>query len=232
MRLLRAPFDRVGWTAQAGEDLEWPALRATLIRTLGLAGDTAVIGKARALFAAHPARPIDPAIRGAVLDVVGRHAAAATYERLLALLREATAVEQRWEFQSALRSVADPALRERWWSLLLGDELPPGEAIYNLRHAGASSDSPEAAWQFLKANLARVYAKASLRGRAYVLPEASVSFSDAAAADELLQLTRQHLDSGAYYQAEKAADAIRLAAAVKARQKRALIAWTRARSAQ
>ncbi|TAN53511.1 MAG: M1 family peptidase [Betaproteobacteria bacterium] len=229
VRILRPPLARIGWSAQPGEDSEWPTLRAALIRALGLAGDPEVVREARALFAAHATQPIKPAIRGAVLDVVGRHADAATFERLLGLLRGATAVEHRWEFQSALRHATDPALRLRWWNLLLEGELPPGEATYNLQFAGASSDSAEEAWQFLLANLARVYAKASPRGRSYVLPEAASAFSDASRADELIRLTRQHLDAGALYQAEKAADAIRLAAAVKARQGKALRDWVAAR---
>jgi aminopeptidase N len=232
MRLLREPLGRIGWSARPGEDSEWPVLRSVLIRALGLAGDPGVLRHARALFAARAVTPMDPAIRGAVLDVVGRHADATTFDRLLELLREATAVERRWEFQSALRHVADSRLRQRWWGLLLGDELPPGEAMYNLRNAGASSDGPEAAWQFLLGNLEKAYAKASPRGRAYLLPEAAVSFSDASRADELMRLTRQHLDAGALYQAEKAADVIWLAAAVKVRQGKALLDWVAARGGE
>ncbi|OGA17631.1 MAG: hypothetical protein A3I63_03760 [Betaproteobacteria bacterium RIFCSPLOWO2_02_FULL_66_14] len=225
VRVLREPLAQIGWSATAGEDSERPRLRFALIKALGLAGDAAVLREARARFASQATNPIDPSIRGAVLDVVGRHADAATFDRLLAMLRESTATERRWEYQSALRHVADPVLRLRWWTLLLGGEMPPGEAMYNLQHAGADSDSPEALWQFLKENLAAVYAKASPRGRAYLLPEAALAFSDEAYADELLRLTRQHLDAGALYQAEKAADAIRLAAAVKAKQAKTLVHW-------
>lgn len=227
--LLREPFARVGWTALPGEDPDWPSLRATLIRSLGLAGDAALRTEARKRFESHATQPLDPAIRAAVLDVVGRGADAETFDRLLAMQRETTAVERRWELQSALRHVSDPVLRLRWWSLLLGDELPPGETIYNLRQAGNDSDSPEAAWQFLLANLEKVYAKASPRGRAYVLPEAASVFADSARADELIELTRLHLDAGARYQAEKSADAIRLAAAVKARHAPTLSEWVRSR---
>jgi len=62
-----------------------------------------------------------------------------------------------------------------------------------------------------------------------MLPEAARAFSDEAYADELMHLTRQHLDAGALYQAEKAADAIRLAAAVKAKQAKTLAHWVRSR---
>jgi hypothetical protein len=68
------------------------------------------------------------------------------------------------------------------------------------------------AWQFVRANLPAILAKASPHGRAYVLPEAAAPAAEAARADELIALTRANLEPGAYYQAEKTADWIQLKA--------------------
>ncbi len=228
-QVLAAPFARAGWDARAGEDADTPALRRSLIEALGRFGDQKVIAEARARFAARQAAPIDPAIRPAVLNIVGQHADPQAFDALLEMMRDATDVETKWQAQTALRHVADPKLQRRWMELLLGDVMTPGEAVYNLNHIGQDSDRPEPAWQFVRANLGAIYAKASPRERVHVLPEAAMAFADTARADEVIELTKAHLDPTAYYQAEKAADWIRLKAAVKAREAHRLTAWVRAR---
>src|SRR5439155_4007 len=87
----------------------------------------------------------------------------------------------------------------------------------------------ELGWRFVLEHLPAVLAKASARGRLHVLPHAASAFSDAARADELIALTRTHLDAAALYQAEKAADWLRLKAAVKAREARRAVGWAQAR---
>jgi len=221
------PFGRAGWDAAPGENADTPGLRGSLIEALGLAGDEKIVREARARFAARESKTIDPAIRPAVLNVVGRHADQAAFDALLGMMRSATDVESKWQAQSALRHVAEPKLQRRWMELLLSDELPPGEAVWNLNHVAQQSEDPEPAWQFVRANLAKVYAKASPRGRVYVLPESATPFADTTRADELLELTKANLDGGALYQAEKVADWIRLKATVKAREKERIVQWAK-----
>ena len=225
--ILSRPFAKAGWDPRQGEDADVPALRRLLIEALGRAGDQKVVTEAQARFAAREARAIDPAIRPAVLNVVGRHADPAGFDSLLSLMRGATDVESKWQAQSALRQVADVKLQRRWMELLMTDELPPEEAVWNLNHVASESEKPELAWQFIRTNLDKVYAKASPRGRVHVLPEAALAFADAARADELMQLTKAHLDAGALYEAEKVADWIRLKAAVKAREQQRIVAWVK-----
>ena len=223
--VLEKPFRKAGWDAAPGEDVDMPMLRRSLIDALGRVGDEKIVREAQFRFSARTAKAIDPSIRPAVLNVVGRHADPAAFDALLSMMRTATDVESKWQAQSALRSVADSRLQRRWMELLMGDELPPGEAVWNLNRVSNESDNPELAWQFVRANLAAVYAKASPRGRVYVLPDTAAPFSDAARADELIQLTKAHLDAGALYQAEKVADWIRLKAAVKAREQQRIVQW-------
>ena len=160
-----------------------------------------------------------------MLSVVGRHADAATFDALLEMMLGATETEDKWQLQGALREVADRDLVERMMALLLSDALPPGDAIYNLCRLGAENGRADQVWQFIKANLAAVYAKSTPHGKAMVLPTAAAPFSEAARADELLALTRANLDATALYQAEKTADWIRLKAAVKARDERRAVLW-------
>jgi aminopeptidase N len=227
-RVLGKPFARVGWSAQPNEGADRALLRRLLVDALGRAGDAATVREAQARFAARESKPIDAAVRPALLNVVGRYADEAQFEALLRSVRSATDAEIKAELRSALRHVSDPGRLRRWLGLLLAtDELPPGDAVYDISRSGQDSGRNDLAWQFVRANLPAILAKGSPRGRAYVLPEAAAPAADAVRADELIALTRANLEPGAYYQAEKTADWIRLKAQVKAREMRRAVRWAR-----
>jgi aminopeptidase N len=226
IELLRAPFARLGWDAKPGESEELAALRSSLVSALGRAGDPAVVAEARARFAARAARPLDAALRAAILNVVGRHADEAAFEALLAGLRGSTDIEQRWQYLGALRQVSTPALTRRWLELALrGDVLRQPEVAFNIQRTGADSGNSAFVWEFVRANLPAIYAKASPRGRGFVLPEAASPFADEKIADELIALTRAQLAPDAQYQAEKTAELIRLKAQVRAREAGRIARW-------
>src|SRR6266851_6808185 len=86
-RLLETPFASVGWDPRPGEPADAALLRRSLIEALGRAGHEAVVGEAQSRFAARAERPIDPAIRPAVLNVVVRYADQPTFEALLERMR-------------------------------------------------------------------------------------------------------------------------------------------------
>jgi aminopeptidase N len=227
VKVLEKPFARVGWDARPGEPPDIGALRRSLIDALGRAGYRPVVQEAQARFAASARKPIDPAIRPAVLGVVGRYADEATYTALLESMRTATEVEDKSQALSALRQMRDPRLVQRLMELTLTDELPPEEAVFSLTHLRGGPAQTEQGWRFVLAHLAEVLAKASPRGRTYVLPGAASEFNDPARADELLALTRKHLEPAALYAAERTADWIRLKAAVKRREAARALDWAR-----
>jgi aminopeptidase N len=229
-QLLQKPFSRIGWDRRPGESTDIQLVRRSLIEALGRAGDKAVVQEAQARFAARAGKPLDPSIRIAVLNVVGRYADEPTYRALLRRVRNATDENAKRETLSALRRMQDPGLLRQLMELMLTDELPPSDAVFNLTHAGGDSGQVELGWRFVLARLPDVLARASERGRIYVLPNSASGFSDAPRADELLAVTRTHLDTTALYQAEKAADWIRLKAAVKEREAARVVAWARAHS--
>jgi aminopeptidase N len=228
--VLEKPFARVGWDARRGEALDVRPLRRSLIDALGRSGDRAVVREAQARFAARQREPIDAAIQSAVLNVAGRYADEAMFKALLQRMRTATDVEDKSDAQSALRQIQDPRLLGQLMELMMTDELPPGEAVFNLTHIGSEGGQVELSWQFVLSRLPDILAKASPRGRPLVLPDAASGFSDAARASELISLTRAHLETPALYQAEKAADWIRLKATVKKREAARAVGWARAHS--
>ena len=227
-RVLRRPFARIGWDARPGEAPDTPQVRRLLIEALGRAGDAATVREAQARFAARASRPLDATVRPALLNVVGRHADAATFDALVGWLRSATDAEIKLELRTALRHLGGREQLRRWLDLLLAtDELPPAEAVYDISHSSQDSGQGDLVWEFVRANLPALLAKASPRGRSYLLPETAARSADAARADELVALTRKHLPAGAYYQAEKTADWIRLRAQVKAREAPRALHWAR-----
>jgi aminopeptidase N len=229
-RLLQRPFARVGWDHRPKESEDTGLLRRSLIDALGRADDPDVVQEAKARFAERRTKPIDPAIRPAVLNVVGRHADEADFDALLAMMRSATDVADRWEAEDALRRVRNPRLVERLMGFLFTTRtLPPDEAVFNLARAGADSGQKDLAWQFVLDRLPAILAKTSARGRVHVLPRAAMPFNDAVRADGLLALQRANLDATALYEAEKAAEWIRLKSAVRTRESRRAVAWAKSR---
>jgi aminopeptidase N len=228
VRVLEKPFARIGWDARPGEPADARPLRRSLIGALGRAGYGPVVREAQARFAARGTRPIDAAIRPAVFDIVGFYADEAAYRALLASVRTATDAELKWEALSGLRQIRDPKLAQQVMELMLSDELPPADAVYNLTHLDGGPAQIEQGWRFVVAHLPAILAKASPRGRPYVLPGAASGSTDPARADELIALTKQHLAPEALYQAEKTASWIRLKAAVKAREAKRAAEWARA----
>jgi aminopeptidase N len=227
-RVLRKPLARVGWDARPGEPADDALTRRQLIEALGRAGEADTLREARARFAARASKPIEAALRPALLNVVARHADEATFDAIVQWLRSATDADVKNDLRVALRSVSQPERLRRWLErLLVTDELAPGDAVYDITRSGQDSGQGEVTWQFVRANLPALLAKASPRGRAWVLPEAAQPSADAARADELVALTKQHLDSGAYYLAEKSADWIRLRAQVKSREAPRALRWAR-----
>src|SRR5258708_13578862 len=133
-------------------------------------------------------------------------------------MRGATDMTDKWEVQSALREVRDPRLLRRLMELMLTDELPPSDAVFNLTRIGDDSGRVELGWRFVLEHLPAILAKASPRGRPYVLPDAALAFTDAARADELMALTRATLDATALFPAERTADWILLKIPVNTRE--------------
>src|SRR5258706_12411681 len=105
-------------------------------------------------------------------------------------MRSAIDVADKWEAQSALRQVRDPGLLRRLMELMLTDELPPSDAVFNLTHIGEDNGRVELGWRFVLEPLPAILAKASPRGPPHVLPHAASAFTDAARAGELVALTR------------------------------------------
>jgi aminopeptidase N len=222
-RALLAPeLGAVGWLPRAGEDSETEALRSSLIRQLARFDDPETIVRARALFDADEAgrAPLPAAIRAAVVNATGRHADAPRFAQLMARLKQAQSEEDRWLFAGAIAGTRDPALAGQVMELSLQSELPNNVAPWL---PGMVSDQPAhaaAAYAFVVDHWGQLAEKAGdmFGARAWLLPAASESFNDPAAAQRLLADQQRLAGGSGAAPASQVAAQIELRSVIRARE--------------
>src|SRR2546430_12518049 len=94
-----------GWDGRPGNPADAALLRRSLIEALGTAGHETVVREAQARFAARAEKPIDPAIRPPLLNVISPYADAATFAALLQRMRSATDLTDHGEAPAPPRQV-------------------------------------------------------------------------------------------------------------------------------
>ena len=226
---LRPQLDRLGWTTRPKESPLDQLLRATIIRQLGFFGDQTVLAEARARYEKFLADPgtLTGDLRGAVLEIVGRRADDATYERLRDLARAEKSTEQKQQLYAALAHSLDPKHAAQTLALSVTNELVPRAATRLVIQVALDGEHPDQAWTFAKANLDALLAKqSSIKANDYV-PAIFRAFSDPARADELEQFAASHLPADAAPLAARAADEVRFKAELKSRILPEIDAWCR-----
>jgi aminopeptidase N len=226
-RALLAPeLSAVGWLPRAGEEGETEVLRSSLIRQLAHFGDPATIERARSLFDADEAgrEALPAAIRAAVVNATGQHADAPRFAQLMARLKKAHSEEDRWMYAHAAASSRDPAQARQVMELSLQADLPNNVAPWLPGMVGDEPAHAAMAYAFVVDHWPGLAEKAGdmFGARAWLLPAASESFNDRAAARRLLY-DQQRLagGSGAAPAAQVAAQ-IELRSEIRARESEGL----------
>jgi aminopeptidase N len=230
VQMLKPQLAALGWEPRADESALAATLRAKLISALGRYRDPAVIDECTRRFQAYVADPasLPGSLRGPVLEVAGRYATRETYDQLHAVARTARTTEEKRRAYDGMRAVLDPALARQTLDLTLGSELSATEAARNVMGV-ASNDNAALAWEFARAHTAALLQTTTFFGRNQYLPNIAQYFTDAARADELEALVREHLPADSLTEAEKGADLVRLNAAVKERELPAIDSWIKER---
>ncbi|MFZ0007530.1 MAG: M1 family metallopeptidase [Steroidobacteraceae bacterium] len=154
--LLEPVASRLGWDARAGETPDLQALRRTVIEDLGLWGDPRVISEAQRRFAAfvHQHSAIAPDDQSMILNVVGLHADAATFEELHTLARESHDESEKHRLYTALAGVRDPQLGAQAAKIALAPEIPPQAVQLRLgMFVTLHKEQPQLAWSTFSANV-------------------------------------------------------------------------------
>ena len=178
-------FERVGWTPAPTESQSTGRLRETLILALGQFEDPAVLAEARRRFerAARDSEALPAAIREATIDVVARHADAATWSELLARAKAASEPIERERLFAALGLALDPALVTRALAMALSGEVPtvfaPGVIVT------ASWDHPQRVFDYAVAHEKRVLDLVEASSRWAFIPALAESSADPKMADQV-----------------------------------------------
>jgi aminopeptidase N len=217
--LLAPQLAQLGWTPKAKENAQTSELRGTLIVQLAKFDDRAVVEQALRRFDADAAgrATLHPSMRAAVVRAVGMHADRARFDGLLASLKSAPGEEERWMLASALASGRDAVRAEELLGLSLAGVAPANVASSIPGLVARSSPFGELAYRYVLANWKPLASLAGSLGQAALLPRAAAGFNDAERAAQLIDDQRREAGADGDVLAAREAEAIRLRAAIKAR---------------
>ena len=222
---LQPIFRRVGWLPAPDEMQTTSRLREELIRALGRFEDPAVLAEARRRFGHattdHDALP--SAIREATIEVVARHADAATWSELLARAKSASEPIEKERLFEALGRGADPALLPRTLALSLSGEVPTAFASGVI--ATAAEEHPQLVFDYAVANEKAVLDVVEASSRWAFIPDLAQTSGDAAMAKQVQAYAERSIPKDARQSAERVIADITYRAGVKTRQLPALEEW-------
>ena len=230
--LLRPTFDTLGWEPKESEPPPVGTLRASLVSALGDLNDEQIVAGCRERFEKYLANPasLAPDLRPAVFAVVGRYADEKTWNRLHELGLKTTSIEEKQNYYNALAAATDPKLVEKTLPIALTDELPTSRAIFLVSKVARESDHPDIAWEFAKANMKGLLAKADALDANRYTPSLFTFFSADSLADELRSYAKANLPAASAPEIAKAVDEIHFRSELKGRLVPQLSAWIDNRS--
>ena len=225
--LLRPTFDAVGWKSKSDEKPATGSLRASLITALGNLNDPEIVAGCRERFKAFLTNPesLAPDLRPAVFSVVGRYADDAAWNELHQLGLKTTSIEEKQNYYDALAGAIDPKLVKKTLPIALTDELPTSRALFLVSRVARESGRPDIAWDFARANMKALLAKADALGANTYAPSLFTFFSDDSRAGELRTYAKNGLPSASAPEVAKALDEIQFRSDFKKRLAPQLSAW-------
>ncbi len=226
--ILRPMAKELGWQPVAGEGVEQPGMRATVLSTLGRVGrDPEVLSTARNLVHRYLADPlsIDPSIADTVVNIAALEGDAKLYDEFLAATKTAKSPEEYYRFFNALARFSDPALLKRTLDFSLTAEVRGQDFSQLLGAVMGNPVGSDLAWSFDRKHWSEITLKPPGNAAGKVLASTSV-FCDVKHEGEVLDFfTVQKSDSSAI---QKAVEDIGSCADVKSIQQPNTAAWFQA----
>jgi aminopeptidase N len=225
--LMRPVLERVGWNPRPDDTAESLLVRALAISTLGRLRDDAVIGEARARFAALVQKGVlHKDLRGPVATAVGHSADRRIYEDLRRLAGEAAGDEEKMMYYLALAGAGEPELIEETVKIARSDpNLPRAQAGRFLERAAAASGDAERVWMFAHEQRHEILERLADIDRQKVLPNIARLTSSPSIAFELKWGSETRHDQGMRLRADEAVEEIEARAEFKLRLVPGLEAW-------
>jgi aminopeptidase N len=226
--LIRPEFSRLGWDARPGESILDSILRPLMIKGLGQFDDPETVAMANRRFHAFLTNPatLPPALREAVLGIIGHHADTATWEALRDLGVKSTTTEERLRYFGAMAGAADPTLMERNVVFANSGEIPNGRVMRFIARASRDSGDADALYRMIGPHEAELAARGPVGGYGAtpLMAAAQGSFSPETAR-ALLAAPSSTASTGARVEAARIADTINGNAELRARATAAVKAW-------
>jgi len=225
--ILRPTFATLDLEPKEGERPTVGNLRASLINALRNLNDPEIIAGCRERFEKYLVNPasLSPDLRPSVLAVVGRYADEKTWSKLHDLGLKTTSIEEKQNYYDALAESIDPKLVKKTLPIALTDELPTSRAIFLVPLVARESGHPEIAWEFAKANMKALLAKADAAGANRYAASLFTFFSEDSRADELKSYAKANLPPASAPEVGKVVDEVRFRAEFKKRLAPQLNAW-------
>lgn len=222
--LLAPQLAQLGWVPADKEDAQTAELRGTLIELLASFDHEPSIAQARRAFEDDDAGTLKlpPTLREPLAIAVGMHADRALFDRLLARLKAATGEEERWMYTKALASGRDAKRAEELLVAALAGVVPANVASSMPGMVAQRSPFGELAYRYTLDHWKPLAELAGTWGQVFLLPEAALGSTDPEQATRLLDDQRRNAGADGDAMAAKAADEIRLRAALRARAAPAL----------
>jgi aminopeptidase N len=157
--------------------------------------------------------------------VVGGHADERTWNELHQLGLKTTSIEEKQNYYDALASATDPKLVKKTLPIALTDELPTSRAVFLVLRVARESGHPDIAWDFARANMKTLLAKADALGVNTYAPSLFTFFSDSFRAEELRTYAKASLPAASAPEVAKAVNEIQFRSELKKRLAPQLSAW-------
>jgi aminopeptidase N len=166
---------------------------------LGDLDDAETIAGCRERFRKYIVDPasLAPDLRAPVFWVVGHYADEETWNALHELGLRTTSVEEKQNYYDALAAVREPALIAKTLDIAVIDELPTSRAVFLVGKVARSSDHPELAWEFAKANMKTLLAKTDAAGANSYVASLFTFFSEPSRVVELKAYAKANLPATA-----------------------------------
>jgi aminopeptidase N/puromycin-sensitive aminopeptidase len=230
--LLRPLYDEVGFTASPSDGDNRRALRASVIRALGMiAEDPDVVSRARAAVdrALAGAAPLDPTLADAAVRVAARHGNAALFDALLAAAERATDPDEHYRYLYALGEFTEPALVDRGLELSLSSQLRSQDTALYLAQFFANPAARDRALDFVTRRWTALQPKVAIFGGDTTLVRALSSFCDARARDRIKAFFAAHPLPAAARTLEQTLEQIDNCIRLRDTQAPAVAAWLQVR---
>ncbi|MBV9646907.1 MAG: M1 family metallopeptidase [Candidatus Eremiobacteraeota bacterium] len=230
---LQNVYQRLGWSGTSSDPTVM-SLRRRVLEALGDAGDQRVIAEARRRYAAflknHASLSTD--LKGTVLDIVGTYADEATWEQLRALAKSSKDADEAQVYLSAMWGARDPALARKNLQMTLNGDIPaeagPITALYDIGAVALAGRQPKLAWEFYKANDAKLLEHFSSFERSLFAARFLPAFWNGAPPAELEAYAKAHIPPQLSAQLAQANHQIELTVATADRVVPAVDRWVAA----